>query len=607
MLFPLRLETRFKTSPEGRPQLWVRVYPDECLVDTFEPSLTEGEVTSAQAFWASIWRAGGVEAEELAAWRELAASHGAGRAGWIVKHYTPLNPGDQPEKAAATDILLIIAATAPVPAQAAAFWQNVWRDGGTDAAIAARRPALEAAAGAAVAAQIIERFRPTNLGDPPVSPATRASTAVSVTAVQFTPVEDLEVRRQSWSQAPRVTLLPEQLVLTAYIGGAIHHEVVGAPITTPLAAGPDPNAPEDEQLRPEGDELHIPEAIRWMFDFETALKVGMAFRFDITVDEAQVGFDRIVVLGVRLADSYTEARKNLEALLEGHLHSRAGLELLPQGTATNNTEAASTGFNVHGDLSSGFTAFFKDEPLYATEADPLLRRDGQWFAEALGVREELAQRIPNANGGDQLEARAMHMALWPGTLGYMMRTMLAPVFTEDDIGATRHFFTRHVSGRGGIPALRVGAQPYGILPVAAFDRITWFNQDPARPRFMPATDVAFLRRLVPILRRIEQDWDALLGQVSFVGKAGADPQQILLDVLGLHAASVEFYPLKADSASSQFHVLALLSFPVATRFMAERSPGVRPWPCSGTSGTAGPSLASWTSCSRRASRAWTAR
>ena len=57
--------------------------------------------------------------------------------------------------------------------------------------------------------------------------------------------------------------------------------------------------------------------------------------------------------------------------------------------------------------------------------------------------------------------------------------------------------------------------------------------------------------------------------MSFVGKAGADPHQVLLDVLGLHPASVEFYPLKADSVSHQFHVLALLSFPVATRFLAE--------------------------------------
>ena len=98
LLFPLRLETRFKSGDRGQPQLWVRVYPDQCLADTFEASLTEKEVANAQAFWSAVWRAGGVEADEAAAWRELAASHGAGRAGWIVKHYKPLNPADKPRE-----------------------------------------------------------------------------------------------------------------------------------------------------------------------------------------------------------------------------------------------------------------------------------------------------------------------------------------------------------------------------------------------------------------------------------------------------------------------------------------------------------------------------
>src|SRR6185295_4608900 len=56
LLFPLRLETRFKTvpGPAGAApvqQLWVRIYPDECLIDTFEATLTETELQSATIFW----------------------------------------------------------------------------------------------------------------------------------------------------------------------------------------------------------------------------------------------------------------------------------------------------------------------------------------------------------------------------------------------------------------------------------------------------------------------------------------------------------------------------------------------------------------------------
>ena len=86
LLLPLRLETRFKkvTTPNGTAhQLWVRVFPDDCAIDTFEASLSETEVKNAQTYWAQVWRAGDDVNLRRAAWRNLVASHGAGRALWI--------------------------------------------------------------------------------------------------------------------------------------------------------------------------------------------------------------------------------------------------------------------------------------------------------------------------------------------------------------------------------------------------------------------------------------------------------------------------------------------------------------------------------------------
>lgn len=50
LLFPLRLETRFKADGSGIPQLWVRVFPDTCLIDSFEETLTDHEIADAQTF-----------------------------------------------------------------------------------------------------------------------------------------------------------------------------------------------------------------------------------------------------------------------------------------------------------------------------------------------------------------------------------------------------------------------------------------------------------------------------------------------------------------------------------------------------------------------------
>src|SRR6185295_18090899 len=96
LMMPVRLETRFKSlaSRAGTPsvnQLWVRVYPDDCWIDSFDPILSETEVKNAKTYWTGIWKAGRIEDQERAAWRTLATSHGSGRAGWIVSQYQPAN------------------------------------------------------------------------------------------------------------------------------------------------------------------------------------------------------------------------------------------------------------------------------------------------------------------------------------------------------------------------------------------------------------------------------------------------------------------------------------------------------------------------------------
>jgi hypothetical protein len=549
LLFPLRLETRFKTGEAGGQQLWVRVYPDTCLVDTFEESLTEQEVANGGAFWAAVWRAGGDEALERAAWRELVAAHGAGRAGWIVRRHAPLNPNEKPVKDSESDVLLITMAPEPLPAAATDFWAAAWKANGNQASEQAAYATLEGAVGPERAREIADRYRPFNFSDTPAAPRTREEVRVKVAVLQLPPLEEMDTRRTSWSSAPRIDLLPERFVFVGYGRNGASVVEIGRPIRTPLIAGPDPNAPPDQQMKPTDDALQIPDELAWMFDFERAVDVGMAVRVDLSVEQARDGFERVIVLGVRLANSPRGGQDALERLLEHHLYSRAGLQLIPQGTPTNNTEKGGSGYSSREDPEATFDVFFRQTPQYAVEGEALLRPDGQWLAELLGVRHELVQRVPGAGGSDGSEARAMQIALWPGTLGYMMKTLLAPVFTDQDVAATRAFFTRYVSGRGPLPALRIGTQPYGILPTAAFDRIDWFRQDEGE---------GYLGRLYDVIKRIQGDWERLVDRVSYVGKGDGDPHQILLDVLGLHPGSVEYFPLQAESVQQKFYELAFL-------------------------------------------------
>ena len=116
LLFPVRLETRF-IDAAGRAgstrQLLVRVYPDDCLIDSFEPDLSQNDVTNLRRYWCSIWSAGGDEARERAAWLDLCTSQGAGRAMYLIQQYAPLADSDpRPVRAKSSDVILAIAADA---------------------------------------------------------------------------------------------------------------------------------------------------------------------------------------------------------------------------------------------------------------------------------------------------------------------------------------------------------------------------------------------------------------------------------------------------------------------------------------------------------------
>lgn len=572
LLFPLRLETRFKQSAAGLPQLWVRVYPDECLVDGFEETLTKNEVSAGTAFWAAVWAACGDEGRERAAWRELVATCGAGRAGWTVRQLVPANPEEQPDAEAGT-VRLILVASGPQPAAVLAYWSEVWAAHGDSAALSQARSRLDAALGAS-AADLIAANPPMNLSE--AAPSGSGPVVAKVSVLRFPVGSESSVRTTSWSSAPRVDVLPDRFVLLAYddpTGAPVRTELSN-PVTTPLVAGPDPNAPPSEQLKPTGadpanpDTLQIPDSLRWMFDFDVALKVGMAFRIDLTADQAQRGFARVLVVGVRLTDTPTSGAQALGRLLEHHLYSRKGLEVLRQGTPTNNSDSGGSGHSWRDDPDASFGPFFKQRTQYTRVSDPFTTCDGQGLADALALPDELIGRIPNAGLTDRAEAYAMQVALWPATVGYFMDALMEPVFGDATVAGTRRFFTQHVSGRGPLPALRIGMQPYGIQPTVAFNRLGWFSGQ-------RSADAALLTNVVALIRKVEADYRALLPRVSRIGADHEDSHQALLDVIGLHPTSVEYYPLLADSLDHKSYELSFFGSSLVQR-LAELFPKTEP-------------------------------
>lgn len=567
LLFPVRLETRFVRNASGQRQLLVRIYPDECVIDSFEPELSEAEVKNLRRYWCAMWAAGGDDAFERAAWRELAAAHGAGRAMYLVQQYVPLAGSDAiPTRAATTDMILAIPVDAPVPAtekdSIVDFWEAVWRAGSDQVANQAAFDDLRGDVGDARAEEIRKTLEPFNVKERPQQGVDRDSVAVQVVFVLLTPIADAAKKHQAWTRAPEARLLPERFVLFAD-SGIEHVELLGGMIQQPLPVGPDPLAEQTEQFDNTTGDLIVPEQLRWMTDFETALKAGMAFRITLTPRQAQFGFDRLYVLGVRLTADHEQGQKELETLIQHSGKSQTGFAIVPQGTPTNNSEEGSSGwgrvqeadelFDVARLAQAGQPQF--DE----TATLPYQKRDGLILAEALGIDAAVLQDIANADGTDQIEARAMNAALWPATLGYWMDTQMSPGFSAETIERTRRHFIKRVTGRGSVPAVRIGKQPYGILPTTALSRLQWTRAAIPPIGFKPDTGhQIFLTVLQALFSHLAiRFWNTMANNVPRVGKDSNNSQQQLVDILGLHPTSVEFHLNVVDSAERVWNTAKL--------------------------------------------------
>ena len=98
LLMPVRLETRFADTPAGS-ELWVRVYPDQIMVNGHHPRLSDAELAAGNAYWRAVWLAGDPPPDPdavLAPWRGLVSRYGAPRAAWIARQTTPVNVSQRP-------------------------------------------------------------------------------------------------------------------------------------------------------------------------------------------------------------------------------------------------------------------------------------------------------------------------------------------------------------------------------------------------------------------------------------------------------------------------------------------------------------------------------
>lgn len=431
-LFPVRIETRFQIVTDN-PRLQIRVYPDEILADSHEPSLTQQEINDGHTYWTASWPKG----ETLEAWQGVISTRSPQRAAWVAIQTQPSN----------------------------------W----------ATRPA----------------------GVPDFS-------------------KDPPLRPDVWTRGVEARVLPDRWIAQAYRGGTLIHQAISPPIIEPLVLTLNPNSNPADKVEPYGDGFKIARELQWTIDFDAARALGMAFEMPIEPSEIPLGFDRLLVFGVKPSATPAANVTSLGNLLDNHHYTR-GLAFVKQGTPTNNTSGQPSGFpppDPNGAIS--FAVERQDQGLTSDS-------DGVRFMRALGLGPDAAAHLANAGITEQVPAHAMNQALFPVTMGYFLEQMMSPQFGDEVVDAAREFFHNHLRARGSLPAFRVGAVPYGILPVSSLN--SWF----------PDRETSSAEHNLPdLLRHLLPYWLSAVNQAPHVGQTG-DPDGDMAKILAMEASAREVW------------------------------------------------------------------
>ena len=418
LLFPIRLETRFKDG-----ELLIRIFPDQVAVDMHEPRLTAAELLAGQEYASAV--------NKQDAWRELSRKAGSQRAAWIVRAVAN-NPHVRPED-------------------------------------------------------------------------------------------------ESWFTIPKPMMLPARFV--AYLfddNGMMRPPIDGEPVNQEITLF---------SASPEADEI-FDDASRWMRDFDQAEADGMAIRVPGIPSAPNVRIRRLIVVGLG-ADGARASQRQLERLIDSH-HYSTGMEFIESYTPTNNTQRSSSAHSA---------STRNDEDSYSIEIEgptdwiygPQDRRTNAGrlgHALGLGLKPESLRYIANSGDRSASYVKDMHTALWPVTGGYYLRYLLSNVVPPNTEGAIAHHFIEYVRPRGVLPGIRVGSQPYGVLPVTKVRGFVVSEADainvPANVRF----DTDFYNVLDGLLT-VWQQWahdDARVPRVS----RGGDSDEQLLQVLSMEPVSLSY-------------------------------------------------------------------
>lgn len=592
----------FATRTITRDELWVRFYPDDIAIHTHEEALTTAEVEDGKAYWYEIWAAGEDYDLKLAAWRAISTGYGSQRAAWIVKTMQPqatnteitntllgksksLNQVNSKLQEIDTiltkttdsrDVFEILGQAYPLLNTIDEQLKRIEKDNSTlllkthkfllkiqssinRSVRAVNQMTVAERNSVGSRLQILHNFinRYNSIVDKFKTIRKVPSKEIIREATVSTVFPSPATKETSWTVAPHSRIMPDQFAVITMRDGQYRHVKVGKPLPAErLIVGMDPEDFGASTFQYDSDgNLLVDEKIKWLTDFDEAVKKGMAVAINLEEEDVDLGFDKVFVVGVK--NTTSEAGKDLlEDLIQNHHYIPEGASFLPVGTPTNNTEAGKSGYRkLEEDEALSFAVERNNEDPIVPTSDPAFPSDAERLAEGLGIDISVLNNLDHKGRTEISEALTMNQALFHGTIGNYMEEGLDTLFTLDNIKHTKAFFNNYVSARGFLPSLRVGTQPYGILPTTAFSKFSITENDSNLPVLtkedfenhyniiQDELQVRYDIRLKQLLNLVDVTWTGIRqDKVAFSGNTDpANPQDHFMKMLGLQPASAEFF------------------------------------------------------------------
>ena len=225
----------------------------------------------------------------------------------------------------------------------------------------------------------------------------------------------------------------------------------GAPIADVVQVGLDLTAGADAPTI-QNELLVLHEELRWLNDYDAAVAQGLALT--VPLPDGTELVDDVSVVGASLSLPPETASDVISTLITHHRVSH-GAGFIHPGTPTNNLADSTSGYAERPDADS----------LPRDLVDPVPTSNAAVLAHALGIDPATLAPLAGAAGQDADQQRLMAAALFEGTWGPYLRKKMQPGFPVTAMPRVYSHVTDHLRPGGPLPAIRLGRQPYGILPV----------------------------------------------------------------------------------------------------------------------------------------------